>query len=509
MIAALLLTCLFLALLYHYIIHFGRDGRLIHRIPGPVTLPILGNVQGWNGSPEEMWHLIRGWTSTYYPVWKYWTLGKPNIFICNPNDMEKILNSTKHIVKGFEYKLLKPWLGEGLLMSKGIKWKERRKILTPAFHFSILKQFVEIFIEEGNRAAESFNNTEESVINNLLLFTSHHTLNAICETSMGTSLQDAGSSHEEYRHTVQDMGKFVVSRFFKPWLLNDTIFNLTSMGRTHNKYLNILHSFTRKIIAERKIYHEQTKWRYLKNFENDTEMDDEEVMGIKKKRLAMLDILIAESRKNGLTDSDIREEVDTFVFEGHDTVAISSCFTLQLLAEHKDIQDRVRKEISEVMQENEGELTMKAFQNMPYFDTCLKESLRMCPSVPLISRVCTEDVKLHSYLVPEGTTVHLLIYDLHHDPKIWPDPEVFNPDRFLPENIRNRHAYSYLPFSAGPRNCIGQRFALLELKALIAPLVYNFYLEPIDYLKDIRLKLDFVLRATRPIRMKVIPIKRA
>ncbi|XP_014467799.1 PREDICTED: cytochrome P450 4C1-like, partial [Dinoponera quadriceps] len=147
------------------------------------------------------------------------------------------------------------------------------------------------------------------------------------------------------------------------------------------------------------------------------------------------------------------------------------------------------------MQENDGKLTMKALQSMPYLDMCLKESMRMYPSVPFISRECSEDVKLHPYLVPKGTTVHLGIYDLHHDAKIWPDPEVFNPDRFLPENIRSRHRYSYLPFSAGPRNCIGQRFALLELKALIAPLVYNFYLEPIDYLKDIRFKVDFVFRA--------------
>ncbi|XP_014484841.1 PREDICTED: cytochrome P450 4C1-like isoform X2 [Dinoponera quadriceps] len=417
----------------------------------------------------------------------------------------KILNSTKHIVKGYEYKLLKSWLGEGLLISKGMKWQKRRKILTPAFHFSILKQFVEILIEEGNRAAESLKNTEESVIDDLLHFTSHHTLNAICETSMGISLQDARSSHEEYRHTVHDMGKFVIKRLFRPWLINDTLFNLTSMGRTHNKYLNILHSFTRKIIAERKLYHEQTEWRYLKHFENDTGMDDEEVIGIKKKRMAMLDILIAESRNHGLSDSDIREEVDTFVFEGHDTVAIASCFTLQLLAEHKDIQDRVRKEISNVMQENNGKLTMKALQSMPYLEMCLKESMRMYPSVPFISRECSEDVKLYPYLVPKGTTVHLLIYDLHHDAKIWPDPEVFNPERFLPENIKNRHPYSYLPFSAGPRNCIGQRFALLELKALIAPVVYKFYLEPIDYLKDVSMKLDIVLRASRPIRMKIIP----
>ncbi|XP_014483589.1 PREDICTED: cytochrome P450 4C1-like [Dinoponera quadriceps] len=114
-----------------------------------------------------------------------------------------------------------------------------------------------------------------------------------------------------------------------------------------------------------------------------------------------------------------------------------------------------------------------------------------------------------SYLVPEGTTVHFFIYNLHHNPNIWPNSEVFDPDRFLPKNIRNCHPYSYLPFSAGPRNCIGQRFAMLEMKALIAPLVHNFHLEPVDYLKDVSMKTDFILGAARPICMKVIPIKRA
>ncbi|XP_014486915.1 PREDICTED: cytochrome P450 4C1-like [Dinoponera quadriceps] len=506
MIVALLLTCFFLVLLHHYIVHFGRKGRLIDRIPGPMSFPIIGNINGWRNSPEEMWRIFRDSARTYYPIMKIWLFAIPNVFISHPDDIEKILNSTKHMVKGYQYNLLQSWLGDGLLISTGMKWQKRRKILTPAFHFSILKQFVEVLIEEGNRAAKSFSDTEESVINDLQLFTSYHTLNAICETSMGTSLQ-SGPFQQKYRQTVYDMGKIFYNRLFKPWFLNDTIFSFTSLSSAHKEYLNILHSFTSKIIAERKRYHEQTGGQYLKYFENDTENEEATGSKIKKRRMAMLDILIAESRNSGLTDLDIREEVDTFVFEGHDTVAIAICFNLLLLAEHKDIQDRVRKEISDVMQENDGKLNMNALQNLSYLEMCLKESMRMYPSVPIISRVCTEDVKLQSYLVPESTTVQLLIYDLHHNAKIWPNPEVFNPDRFLPENIKTRHSYSYLPFSAGPRNCIGQRFAILEMKALIAPLVHNFHLEPIDYLKDVSLKVDFVLRTTRSIRMKVIPIK--
>ncbi|KAL6418336.1 hypothetical protein ACFW04_012208 [Cataglyphis niger] len=172
------------------------------------------------------------------------------------------------------------------------------------------------------------------------------------------------------------------------------------------------------------------------------------------------------------------------------------------------IQERVRVEVDKAMQESGGELTMRSLQNLPYLERCLKEALRLYPSVFVIIRNIKEDVKLHSYVIPAETMLFLNIYGVHRDPNFWSNPEVFDPDRFLPERIQKRHPYSYIPFSAGPRNCIGQRFGLLELKAMIAPLVYNFYLEPIDYLKDIRLKIDLIIRPSQPVHIKFVPIIR-
>ncbi|XP_011704916.1 PREDICTED: cytochrome P450 4C1-like [Wasmannia auropunctata] len=113
----------------------------------------------------------------------------------------------------------------------------------------------------------------------------------------------------------------------------------------------------------------------------------------------MLDHLIAVSREGLITDSDIREEVDTFMFEGHDTVATALCFILALLAEHKDIQDRVRNEIDTAIKENREKLTMKLLQQLPYLERCIKEGLRLYPSVYFISRFTAEDVKLRTYQI--------------------------------------------------------------------------------------------------------------
>ncbi|XP_011707031.1 PREDICTED: cytochrome P450 4C1-like, partial [Wasmannia auropunctata] len=159
-------------------------------------------------------------------------------------------------------------------------------------------------------------------------------------TAMGNSLQDLGAFQQQYRKAVHRIGELFIYRLLRQWLHNDWIYSLTSKGKEQNKTLKILHEFTKRIITERKLYHERTNGQFLKNFDNIkwTKENDVETMGIRKKRLALLDLLIAASREGLLTDLDIRQEVDTFMFEGHDTTAMGICFLLSLLAEHKDIQ---------------------------------------------------------------------------------------------------------------------------------------------------------------------------
>ncbi|XP_036146947.1 cytochrome P450 4C1-like isoform X2 [Monomorium pharaonis] len=485
----IIILLLFIPVVYlacHYYVHNGLYGRLYHKIPGPSGYPIIGNLFLALCSREKIWKNLITLSTQYYPIFKAWMFLYCLVSIRHPDDLEVILSSTKDIDKSRLYEVLHPWLGMGLLTSGGSKWHSRRKILTPTFHFNILKQFVEILVEEGESMTRSLKNAGGIVTKDLVPFISEHTLNAICETAMGTSLQGMGAFQQQYRKAVYRMGELCAHRLFRPWLYADWIFSLSPTGKEQKQILNILHGFTEKIIAERKDYHKSTNGQYLRNFDEETMVDDEKTT-IRKKRLAMLDLLILASQKNLLTDLDIREEVDTFTFEGHDTVSMGICFTLCLLAEHKDIQNCVRKEVDTIMKENQGNLTMQSLQDLQYLERCIKEAL-------------------HSYIIPARTIIHLNILEVHRDPNFWPNPEIFDPDRFLLDNIRNRHPYSYIPFSAGPRNCIGQRFALLEMKAMIASLIHNFYVEPVDYLKDLRTGVDLVFRPLNPHRLKFIPV---
>jgi cytochrome P450 family 4 len=148
----------------------------------------------------------------------------------------------------------------------------------------------------------------------------------------------------------------------------------------------------------------------------------------------------------------------------------------------------------------------KTLQELKYTERCLKEVLRLYPSVPFIGRVLGEDMTTSTgHLLKAGTNMHLHIYDVHHNPEIYPDPEKFDPDRFLPENCQNRHNFAYVPFSAGPRNCIGQKFAMLELKAVLCGVLGEFVLEPVDTPSTIIVKSELVLRNVQGIKIKFVP----
>lgn len=184
-----------------------------------------------------------------------------------------------------------------------------------------------------------------------------------------------------------------------------------------------------------------------------------------KKRLAFLDmLLIAQMEGQEITDEQIREEVDTFMFEGHDTTSSAFSFALYLLSLNEDCQDRAYDEAVE-FEGREGE-------SMPYLEAVIKETLRLYPSVPFFSRRALKDFQLGDLRIPKGVTISVQAHSLHRNPKYFSDPDSFRPERYLQD--QQLHPFSNVAFSAGPRNCIGQKFAMLEMKCTLAGLLRAF-----------------------------------
>nr|XP_050855290.1 cytochrome P450 4C1-like isoform X3 [Vespula vulgaris] len=503
--------------LLHYYIKYRRIGRILQDVPGPKAYPIIGNILRFQSSNlEKTFGKLLEVDKEYYPIYKVWSFFFTSVTLLHPKDIEKLVKSSKNIEKSTAYNYIKPWLSNGLVTSSGDTWQRRRKILTPSFHFNILKHFLITFNEEAKYLVTSLKEETKDgpIIKDTLQLANKHTLNAICETAMGIPLKGKEELQIKYREAVHNFSKIVSYRILRPWYHSDFIFSFSSLGRKQKKLLKTLHDFSSNIITERKRFHQQTNGKYLQNLE---EMDENDVFAkesnntyknsMSKKKLAMLDLLIAASKDNQINDEGIQEEVDTFMFAGHDTTATSLNFCLLLFAKHKSVQEGIRNEVNNIMQQNDCNLTISMLGQFSYMERCIKESLRLYPSVPSISRYLLEDLQLENHLIPAGVDCRLSIYSIHKDPNYWPNPTIFDPDRFLPENIKNRNPYSYIPFSAGLRNCIGQKYALLEIKVMLAYILHHFRLEPVDELDDAKFMGDMILTSTKPLHVKFIPIK--
>ncbi|PFX17232.1 Cytochrome P450 4V2, partial [Stylophora pistillata] len=173
----------------------------------------------------------------------------------------------------------------------------------------------------------------------------------------------------------------------------------------------------------------------------------------RKKRLAFLDLLLDAYDNGEISKEGIREEVDTFTFEGQDTTAGGMTWALYLLGRHPDIQKKVVHEVDSFFETRPDTVTVEDVK-FRYLECVLKEAQRIFPSVPFFSRLTTENCELGGYFIPKGTTIGVSTLQLHRNSEMWPEPCKFNPDRFLQENIQGRNPYAFIPFSAGPRNCI-------------------------------------------------------
>ena len=182
-----------------------------------------------------------------------------------------------------------------------------------------------------------------------------------------------------------------------------------------------------------------------------------------------------------LSDDEIVAQSVIFLLAGYETTSNTLAFTLYHLAVNPDIQDKLRTEIKEAMDSNYAKKPLhEVAQNIEYLDCVIKESQRLCPAAGQVNRECSEDYDLNGIHIPAGTEVMIPLYVLHHDPDAWPNPEKFDPERFRGPAKDTRHPFQFIPFGAGPRNCIGMRFALMEAKIALVRILtkYKFVASP-------------------------------
>ncbi|KAL3196541.1 hypothetical protein MRX96_015468 [Rhipicephalus microplus] len=263
------------------------------------------------------------------------------------------------------------------------------------------------------------------------------------KTVMGTSISAQVNENSPYVAAVNRVGELFVERIMRPLLQIDFIYNFTASGREFRKCINVIHSFARKVIEERKKELEKAVKEGTLMLDSSSESE----LGVKKRR-PFLDLLILEHLKNPkyITKEDVREEVDTFMFGGHDTTAMGISWALFLIGHHPREQQKIHNELDQIFgDDKERHVNFEDLRQMKYLECAIKESLRIYPSVPMITRKCEE------------------------------------------------------PFE------IGQKFALAEEKIVIGNILRHFTIRSLDQRDKVEIVSEIVLRPKGGLRIQFTP----
>ncbi|XP_030378394.1 cytochrome P450 4g1 [Scaptodrosophila lebanonensis] len=512
--------------LYEYWHRSSREYRMVANIPMPPTLPLLGQAHLAAGlSNAEILSVGLGYLNKYGETMKAWLGNVLLVFLTNPSDIELILSGHQHLTKAEEYRYFKPWFGDGLLISNGHHWRHHRKMIAPTFHQSILKSFVPTFVDHSKMVVERMRK-EAGKPFDVHDYMSQTTVDILLSTAMGVKKLPEGNKSFEYAQAVVDMCDIIHKRQVKLLYRLDSIYKFTKLREKGDKMMSIILGMTSKVVKDRKENFQADTRAIVEEVEetpkqrpaatkeglrDDLDDIDENDVGAKR-RLALLDAMVEMAKNPEIewNEKDIIDEVNTIMFEGHDTTSAGSSFTLCMLGIHKDIQERVYAEQKAIFGENMlRDCTFADTMEMKYLERVILETLRLYPPVPLIARRLDHDVKLASgpYMVPKGTTVVVLQYCVHRRADIYPNPTKFDPDNFLPERMANRHYYSFIPFSAGPRSCVGRKYAMLKLKVLLSTIIRNYIVHSTETEADFKLQADIILKLENGFNVSLEPRK--
>ena len=360
-----------------------------------------------------------------------------------------------------------PIFGKNVFSLRGERWKEMRSTLSPSFTASKMRFIFELVSKCSQEFVNYLYNHPEfsSSMEAKDAFT-RYTNDTIATVAFGISVNSLRDRENEFYKKGADAtnfgGLFRLMKFLlfrmNPRLTRMAGFSFLSRDTA---------SFFKRVV-----------------FETVKARDEQNIV-----RPDMIHLLMEARDKEKLvsrqmTIDDITAQAFIFFLAGFDTSSTLMCYIVHELAINPDIQEKLRQEIDRYMQEGNGEISYEALSRMKYMEMVTSEALRKYPPLVLIDRLCARKFQLppagpgyNSVTVHPDNVVLFPVYALHHDPKCFPEPEKFDPERFSDENKDKIDPYTYLPFGLGPRKCIGNRFALMETKILIAHLLHRFYLK--------------------------------
>ncbi len=359
--------------------------------------------------------------------------------ITDPELMHEILVDRPeefHKIKLIKY-ALGPFLGNGLLTNEGDSWKRQRKLAQPAFHSRRIESYANVMVDYTRRMLAGWHTGETRRLDREMM---KLTLNIVAKTLFDADVSgDADHVGDLLTRILEASNDRLNSAVPLPdWL---------PTPGTHQMHRDI---------AELDVI--------IQRFINERRQSGED----KGDLLSML-LQARDDDGSGMDDKQLRDELMTIFLAGHETTAMAMTWTWYLLMEHPEVMTRLKAEVDAALGDRPA--TMVDLANLKYAEMVIKESMRLYPPAASVGREPVRDIQLGGYTIPKGALLTLSIYGLHRNPKVFTNPEAFDPERFSPENEKNIPRYGYLPFGAGPRVCIGNSFAMMEARLILATMV--------------------------------------
>ncbi|XP_076996608.1 cytochrome P450 3A12-like isoform X2 [Tamandua tetradactyla] len=454
----LLATCL--GLLYICGTYTFRTFKKL-RIPGPTPLPFLGNILAYR---KGFWHFDMACFKKYGKMWGFYDGRQPVLAITDPSMIKTVL--VKECYSTFTNRRSFGPLGfmkYTVVFSEGEHWKRLRTVLSPTFTsgklkemFPIIGQYGDVLVKNLRKEAER---GEPVTLKDIF---GAYSMDVITSTSFGVNIDSLNNPQDPF---VQNVKKLLKFDFLDPLFFSALLFPfLIPFFEAVNVSL-----------------FPKDATNFFKNAIKN--MKESRLKDNQKHRVDLLQLMINSQNSqetefhNALNDLELLAQSIIFIFAGYETTSTVLSFLMYELATHPDVQKKLQEEIDAALP-NKAPATYNALVQMEYLDMVVNETLRIFPITSRVERVCKRDTEINRVVIPKGTVVMIPLYVIHRDPDIWPEPEEFHPERFSKENKENIDPYTYMPFGAGPRNCLGMRFALMSLKVALVSVLQHFSFKP-------------------------------
>ncbi|XP_057670074.1 uncharacterized protein LOC130902190 [Diorhabda carinulata] len=465
---------------------WNRRYLYIHsrNVPGPLGLPFIGSAYLFFVSKtSDIMETLIDLQKIYPDIGALWFGTRLYYTVSKPEHIEKILTSSKALDKDSLYKFLIFVIGEGLITARGQKWKKHRKIIRPAFNQRILNAYQAVFLEKGEIFADQLQKNVGNKDMDLFELVSNCTLDIICETALGLNM-NIQTENSNFSKTLDKIMEITTYRIFHVWHHLVFTWKLYPLSKEYDKVLKVFKTFTSTVIKKKwEAYHHKQKLKDSVSVSEDEESP--------KEKLAFLDLILENTN---FTEEELNEEVELFLIAGTDTTASALSCLFTVLGMFQDVQQNVLEEILAILGPDR-QVSPSDLPELKYTERVIKESLRLFPVAAFFLRKISEDIDAGDIVFPAGSTVFFGLVHIQRNPKYWPDPLKFDPDRFLPENVAKRHPCTYIPFSYGPRNCIGGQYAMMNMKTILATVLRRFRIyTKYKTIEEIKLKTNVVLR---------------